>query len=152
MSRAFKANPDHPAVDYLIRLHADLGGQIDANRKEMKRLTESMRHVEAVIKLFDPGYNLRTIAARRRKRVNAWFKQGTLYRAVLDVLKAATEPLAPKAIAERMLQARGIAQPDPDDVRALDSGVRAALKQTLAKHVIADGTTVPARWRLIGDK
>jgi hypothetical protein len=53
MSRAFKANPDHPAVDYLVRLHADLGGQIDANRQEAKRLTEAMGHVEAVIKLFD---------------------------------------------------------------------------------------------------
>jgi hypothetical protein len=27
MPPAFKASPDHPAVDYLVRLHADLGGQ-----------------------------------------------------------------------------------------------------------------------------
>src|ERR1700693_356765 len=103
MPRAFnEPNPDHPAVNYLVRLHADLGGQIDANRKEAKTLADSMHHVEAVIKLLDPTYTLRHISAGRRSRVNAWFKPGTMYRAVLDVLKAATEPLAPKAIAERM--------------------------------------------------
>jgi hypothetical protein len=38
MSHAFEAHPDHPAVDYLVRLHADLGGRIQANKAEAKRL------------------------------------------------------------------------------------------------------------------
>ena len=38
MPHAFKATPDHRAVDYLVRLHADLGGQILENRKEAKPL------------------------------------------------------------------------------------------------------------------
>jgi hypothetical protein len=147
MPRAYKAHPDHPAVDYLVRLHADLGGQIEANRQEAKRLAGAMRHVEAVIKLFDPAYSLRAIAARRRRKVNAWFKRGTMGRAILDVLKAATEPLPTRTIAERMLATRGIAEPDPADVRDLESGVRAAIRQSLAKHLLADGSK-PARWRL----
>jgi len=123
MPHAFKdPNPDHPAVDYLVRLHADLGGRIDANQKEAKRLADAMRSVEAVIRLFDPAYDVRRITARRRNRVNAWFRHGTMYRAVLDVLKTATAPLATRTIAERMLQARGQAEPDPKDVRDLESG------------------------------
>jgi hypothetical protein len=148
MPHAFKPNPEHPAVDYLVRLHADLGGQIDANRKEAKRLADAMRHVEAVIRLVDPAFNVRRIAVRRRNRVNAWFKRGTMGRAVLDVLKAATDPLTTRAIAERMLIARGQAEPDPNDVRDLESGVRACLRQSLAKHLLADNSK-PARWRLI---
>src|SRR5271167_858481 len=101
MPHAFKASPDHPAVDYLVRLHSDLGGRILDNRKEAKRLADSMRHVEAVIRLFDPAYNARRIAVRRRNRVNRWFKRGAMGRAILDVLKGATEPLATRAIAER---------------------------------------------------
>ena len=58
MPHAFKANPDHPAVAYLVRLHADLGGRILENRKEAKRLAESMKHVEAVIRLFDLAYDV----------------------------------------------------------------------------------------------
>jgi hypothetical protein len=35
-----------------------------------------MRHVEAVIKLFNPAYNVRRISARCRNKVNTWFKRG----------------------------------------------------------------------------
>jgi hypothetical protein len=63
---AFKAHADHPAVPYLVRLHADLGGQIQANKEEAIRLADAMCHVEAVIKLFDPDYSVRAISVRRR--------------------------------------------------------------------------------------
>jgi hypothetical protein len=65
MPHAFNANPDHPADAYLARLHADLGGQIPANKAEAKRLADDMRHVDAVLKMFDPDYNVRAISARR---------------------------------------------------------------------------------------
>src|SRR5215216_3942217 len=35
--RAFNAHPDHPAVAYLLRLHADIGGQILENKKQATR-------------------------------------------------------------------------------------------------------------------
>jgi DNA processing protein len=50
MPHAFKADPSHPAVAYLVRLHADLGGRILENRKEAKRLAESMKHIVAVLR------------------------------------------------------------------------------------------------------
>ena len=70
MPHAFKADSSHPAVDYLFRLHADLGGRILENRKEAKCLAESMKHVEAVIRLFDPAYEVRRITVRRRYKGN----------------------------------------------------------------------------------
>jgi hypothetical protein len=57
----------------LERLHSELGGQILENKTEALRLAESMRHVEAVIKMLDPTYNLRRIAVKRRQP-NPWFK------------------------------------------------------------------------------
>jgi hypothetical protein len=45
---------------------------------------------------------------------------------------------------------RGIAEPNPAAVRDLESGVRAAIRQSLAKHLMADGSR-PARWRLTGN-
>jgi hypothetical protein len=59
MPRAFNAHPNHPAVAYLLRLHADIGGQILENRKQAERLADDMRHVEAAIKMFDPGFDVR---------------------------------------------------------------------------------------------
>ena len=45
-----------------------------------------MRHVEAVIKMLDPGYSLRAISVKRRQP-NPWFKRGTVYRRAVDVLR-----------------------------------------------------------------
>jgi hypothetical protein len=81
-----------PAINTLERLHAELGGQILENKQRHDELAEQMRHVEACIKLLDPGYNLARITVKRRK-ANKWFKRGTLYRAALDVLRTATEPM-----------------------------------------------------------
>lgn len=56
MPHQFKATPSHPAVAYLVRLHADIGGKILDNKKEAGHLAASMLAVEHVIKIFDPDY------------------------------------------------------------------------------------------------
>jgi len=55
-----------PAIRTLERLHGELGGKILENRQEAESLGEQMQHVEAVIKMLDPGYNLARIAIKRR--------------------------------------------------------------------------------------
>ena len=55
-----------PAINTLERLHAELGGKILENKQEHANLAEQMRHVEAVIKMLDPGYSLRAISVKRR--------------------------------------------------------------------------------------
>src|ERR1700758_278563 len=111
MPRAFKVYPKHPAVAFLVNLHADLGGKIKANRQEGERLAADMKHVEAVIRMFDPAYDVRRITQRRRNRLNRWYKRGTMFRAVLDVLKAAEGPLTVREIAKRMLAQLGRSSP-----------------------------------------
>jgi len=147
MPRAYRPTPRHPAVQYLVRLHADLGGRINANKREADRLAESMRHVEAVIRLFDPEYDVRRIAVRRRNRENPWYRRGHMFRAILDVLRAAKEPLTTRAIAEGMLATKGISKPENKDIRHLEEGIRACLTGRLAEHVVREAVT-PARWRL----
>jgi hypothetical protein len=76
----------------LEQLHAELAGKILDNRKEANRLRQAMKHVEAVLKLLEPGYNVRPISVRRRRQ-NPWFKRGTVLRAALNVLRQADAPL-----------------------------------------------------------
>jgi hypothetical protein len=52
----------------------ELGGKILENKQEHADLAEQMRHVEAVIKMLDPGYSLRAISVKRRQP-NPWFKR-----------------------------------------------------------------------------
>src|SRR3979490_584178 len=97
-----------PAMQTLERLHAHLGGQILENKDEAQTLAWQMLHVEAVIKMLDPTYNLRRISVKRRQP-NPWFKRGTIYRRAVDVLRTATDPMTAREVAERCLAAAGIA-------------------------------------------
>ena len=90
----------------LEKLHAELGGKILDNKAEAKRLAAAMVHVEAVLKMLQPGYDVRPIAVRRRKP-NPYFKRGTVWRSALDVLRGADSPAAsmPPRIAPALAQA-----------------------------------------------
>jgi hypothetical protein len=149
MPRAFKVYPKHPAVTFLVHLHADLGGKIKANRQEGERLAADMQHVEAVIHIFDPAFNLRSISARRRNRSNHWYRRGTMFRAVLEVLKAAERPLTTREIVRCLLDGKGIAEPDLKTIRHLEGGVRASLTGNAGKTVQNVAQGMPARWRII---
>jgi hypothetical protein len=105
MRRPTKDPYARPAIQTLERLHAELGGKILENKQEHENLAVQMRHVEAVIKMLDPGYCLRAISVKRRKP-NPWFKRGTIYRRAVDALRTATEPMTAREIAEKALADR----------------------------------------------
>jgi hypothetical protein len=149
MPHAFDAHPKHPAVDYLVRLHADLGGRIQANKAEAKRLAEDMVHVEAVLKMFNPDYNVRAISARRRVIGNPWFKRGTLFRHALDVLRVAPEPMTVTQITHAVVEAKRITDATRKQRMGLEAGIRCALDNHAGKTVQRVGEGVPKRWRLL---
>jgi hypothetical protein len=98
MPHAFKATPGHPAVDYLVRLHADLDGKILENKKEGERLAESMRCVEHFLP------------------------------AALDMLRKSPAPLTAREIADRLLLAKGArADTSPKALRNFIAAVQTSL-------------------------
>ena len=149
MPHAFKATPDHPAVAYLVRLHADIGGKLLDNKKEAARLAQSMLAVEHVIKLFDPDFNARTISARRRQKTNPWFKRGTLFREALGVLRKAVGPLTVAEITTGVIAAKGIKDATADQRRGVEAGIRSCLETNAGKTVQRIGEGVPRRWTVI---
>ncbi len=135
-----------PAIQTLERLHAELGGKILENRQQHANLAEQMRHVEAVIKLLDPGYSLRAISVKRRKP-NPWFKRGTVYRRAVDALRMATEPLTAREVAERVLKANNIESPDKAALADLTGSILSSLRNHDGKGVQRTNEGSPARWR-----
>jgi hypothetical protein len=135
------------ATHTLEQLHAELGGKILDNKKEADRLRQAMVNVEAVLKLLDPDHNLRTIAVRRRKP-NLWFKRGTVWRAVLDILRQAEGPLTISEIASQMLLVKRIENPPRSAVENLEGAIRAALKGHDDHAVAVIGNEMPVRWAL----
>ena len=129
----------------LERLHAELAGKALESKAEGERIHQAMRHVEAVLKLLDPEYNLRPIAVRRRKP-NPYFKRGTVFRAALDALRTAGKPMTAAEITRAMLAANNVINV-PDKARAdLEGAVRAALKGRDGVLPVGEGT--PTRWAL----
>lgn len=149
MPHTFNPHPDHPAVDYLVRLHADIGGRIKDNKSQALQLAIDMRAVEAVLKMFDPEYNCRAISARRRVPTNPWFKRGTLFRHAVDVLRKATEPMTVPAIAEVVMAKHGIKDATKDQTLGIIAGIRSSLERNAGQTVERVGDGVPRRWRLV---
>jgi hypothetical protein len=106
-----------------------------------------MLHVEAVIKMLDPTYNLRRISVKRRQP-NPWFKRGTVYRRAVDALRTATEPLTAREIAERVLAAAKVDNPKRAAVADLTGSILASLRNHVGKGIERTNEGAPARWRL----
>jgi hypothetical protein len=131
----------------LERLHAELGGKTLDNKAQAKRLAECMKHVEAVLKMLDPDYDVRPIAVRRRKP-NPWFKRGTVFRCALDALRKAGKPLTTREVVLAMLAAKGVTDASPKATRDLGGAVQSALRNHKGRNVIAIGDTYPERWSI----
>jgi len=150
MTKLFSPTPNHPALPALLKLHANLGGQILENKKQATKLAQDMKHVEAVIQMFDPDYSVRAISARRRVTGNPWFKRGTLFREALSVMRAAPESLTVTEIAAAMLTAKGVKDPTRKQRSGIEAGVPSSLENHAGKTVERVGEGVPRRWRLKG--
>jgi hypothetical protein len=131
----------------LRQLHSELAGKMIDNKSEARRITKAMIQVEAVMKLLQPGYDVRPIAVRRRKP-NPWFKRGTMFRYALDALRAGGKAMTAREVAEGMLAAKGVTDPPGDSVRALVNAVQASLQNHEGKTVQGVGEGVPRRWQI----
>jgi hypothetical protein len=149
MAPQFKAHPKHPAVDYLVRLHADIGGKILENRKEMDRLKEDMRHVEAVLRMFDPEFDTAAIVGRRRVNGNPYFKRGTLFREAIGVLRKAEKPMCARDLIVAMLAAKGVADAPAERIRSLTGGLVNSMRNNEGRIVERVGEDSPMRWKIV---
>jgi hypothetical protein len=147
MRRPTKDPYARPAINTLERLHAELGGQILENKQRHGELSDQMRHVEAVIKMLDPGYSLRAISVKRRQP-NPWFKRGTVYRHAVDALRTAEQPLTAREIAERVLEAANIKDADNAALADLTGSILASLRNHKGKGIERTNEGAPARWQI----
>ena len=141
-----KILPYH-ALKTLTQLHAELGGKIDGNRRAGDKLRAQMVQVEAVIKMLEPDFSVKGISAKRRNVGNPWFKRGTLYRAVLDVLRDAPAPLTAAQICNAVLEGKE-PQATHRQATVLQNAILSALRNRQGKSIERVGEGLPARWKL----
>jgi hypothetical protein len=142
---------NHPILSSLIKLHADIGGQIREGNERISRLADDGRHVEAVIRLFEPSFNLRTIAQKRAYKGNPFFKHGATFREVLRVLRQVETPLTIGEMARLVLASNGASAPSRKQIRNLEAAIRSSAANYERKgEIVRVGEGIPARWALKG--
>jgi hypothetical protein len=130
------------AVYTLSQLHAELAGKFLENSRQGVRLKTAMMQVEAVLLMLQPGFNIKSIAAKRRNKSNPWFKRGTLFRSAVDVMRRAGSPMTPREIATALSRQGRPGYPQA----VMDLAIHAALRKREGVTVVSEGA--PARWRL----
>lgn len=99
----------------LTKRRAELAGEADALKARLAQLGTDAMHLEAVIRQFDPDYDLASIKGIRQRSPDA-AQRGERSRVLLDVLREAGEPLATAEIVRRVMALQG---QDAGDKRVL---------------------------------
>jgi hypothetical protein len=80
-------------VSALVDKRAEIAGRIRQMEQQLGQFRADLTHVDAMIRLFAPELEPRTIRAKAIRRSDGWFELGEVRRLVLDVLRCAIRPL-----------------------------------------------------------
>ncbi len=134
------------AIAALKDRRATLAGEIVRFKQGIHDRQEQLAHLDATLRILDPGYRSDTIAPKRLRQVKL-FGQGQLNRLIHDALRRAEgKPLSVPEIADAIIVAKGYGQ---EAKHALIRRVRANLSYLRRRGTVEKtGERMTARWVL----
>ena len=147
------AEGDTFAIGALVRKRAELAGLVDRHRAELDAMVANLGHLDATLRLFDPGIRLDAIRPKAPRPAAAPGRPEITTRMVLDALRRAGEPLGVREIAARVLAEMGADAGDGKLLRAVAERVGEALRRQRAMGIAAceAGAGGWGLWRLAAD-
>ena len=136
-------------VSGLLAKRSEMAGLIEHHRKEMARLTDSINHISATIKLFAPQFDLRTARIKAHRTRNQFFRLGECQRLVLEIFRDANgASLSSRHIAEALLERKGL---DAELLIQMQKNALSVVHRLVKTGVIqaCDGDGRGQLWRLI---
>lgn len=137
---------DTHVVSGLVNKRARIDGEIKMRRYQITRLEMELAHLDAVIKMFRPNYDLSKIATKRAvSRSKAGTARGSGTREALTILRESGEALTTRQIAERIIKKRD----EPycaDTVAKIGVNIHASLSRRTDGAVKRDASVYPAKW------
>lgn len=135
-------------ISALINKRARIDGLIQNRRFQIMRLEMQLAHLDAVIRMFKPSFDIESILPKRSFAKNpAGVKHGAGGRYALGVLREAGEPLTAAEIAERVLVK--LKRPRTDEALAM---LAAAIHGTLSRRkdgaAKLNASVYPGTWSL----
>jgi len=94
------------------------------------------------------GIDIQAIAARRRYKADSACTGGEVFRAVLDVLRTAEQPLTSREISEALLHKAGTENPSVAPIRGMLCAVHTSPGNHQSKTIERVGDGMPAIWKL----
>ena len=110
----------------LARLRAELTGEANILKAQLARIAGAIAQLDAVIRLFDPAYDVDGIKPKRPQAVDSAVR-GDMARFVLGALREAAVPLTVAALTQRLMAERQMDSADLPRVRAFAKRVATAL-------------------------
>ena len=139
---------DPHVISALVDKRARIDGEIKMRRFQITRLEMELAHVDAVIRMFRPSYDIAKIATKRTFGKNpAGTRKGDGVRMALTVLRESREPLTTNEIAACILVKLG--KPScPEALAMLAGNIQANFSRRTDGAVRLDATVYPGRWNL----
>ena len=116
----------------LAKRRAELAGEAEALRVRLAQIATDTGHLDAVIRQFDPDYDLGSIRPKR-PRVQDAAGRGDMSRFIMKVLREATEPVATHEVVRQLMKERG---QDTED-RRLVKLARKRVGMAFSRHKMA---------------
>ncbi len=111
----------------LVAKRSEIAGRIDTLRADLRKLIVDLDHIDAAIRLFDPGFDIAGIVSKPVRGAQV-ARRGDSIRLMLDIMRQATEPMTTKQIALKVMAARGHNTDDTALVLTMTRRVGASLR------------------------
>ncbi|MDV7341359.1 hypothetical protein RYZ26_17250 [Terasakiella sp. A23] len=135
----------------LITKYAELAGELDELRKQVRDLKGSLAHIGSTIKIFDPNYPISQIKPKKKLKVIPGLKNGDTNKMTLEILRDSRKPLTVSDITA-MLSEKLIVPLDENDRENLKKRVEGTIdrlqSQGTVKRIASIGPKSMALWEL----
>jgi hypothetical protein len=139
--------PEQHVIRALRDKRSELAGLVKGLEQKLGEHRTALVHLDATLRLFDPGMRPEEIRPRQPRTRSVWFRPGECLRVIYDVLRDAPQPLTTREIAERVMNVKRLANSDERSRALIQKVVLGSLSRArdTIERVEAGGVV---RWRV----
>lgn len=119
---------DPHVISALVKKRAELAGEIEATHKRLGEMIEALQKLDDTLLLFDPDYEVEGIKPKAFRPPQDWSKRGEMTRAILNVLRQASEPLTTREVALQVMKERAVDTNNAPLVKSMQKRIGVALR------------------------
>ncbi len=132
----------------LFGKYAEILGHLKQAERQANSHSESLSHIEAVIRLYKPEWTADGVKSRKPHKPPRWPSRGAGMRTALSILRYTSEPLTTREIVVRVLERHNMPEPDYDELKLICASFNSALRNKAARGGLMLIEGHPKRWVL----